>query len=88
MTVFTSLFSSPYGIPPSDLQKQIQAALDALNQALTDNTATPDSIREKIDTYRAAKSKAMEQLTRDEAALNAVLTAKQEGSLVAMGLLN
>jgi len=83
-----SLLSSPYGIPASDLQNKVQAALDDLNTALADTTAVPDSIKTKMDTYRDLKLQADEELAKDTASLKQVLTTKQEATLLSMGLVN
>jgi hypothetical protein len=83
-----ALLSSPYGVPPSDLQNKVQAALDDLNTALADPTAVPDSIKTKMDAYRDLKLQADEALAKDSAALKQVLTTKQEATLLSMGLVN
>jgi hypothetical protein len=83
---FISILSSPYGIAPSDTQNQVQKALDDLNQVLADTNATPDSIQAKMDAYRDAKLKAIELLEKDTVSLKQVLTAKQEATLLSMGL--
>jgi hypothetical protein len=85
---FRALMQSPYGVPPNDLQNQLQAALDALNAALDDPNAVPDSVQTKMDAYRNLKLRADEQLDKDAMALKQVLTTKQEGTLLAMGLVN
>ena len=66
---------SPVAQKARDLQQSIE------------NNANADELKAKLTALRDARAKAREQLTQAQAELKELLTAKQEASLVVMGLL-
>jgi hypothetical protein len=66
---------SPVAVKTRELQQAVQA------------NASPDEIKAKIAALRDAKAKAREQVTQAQAELREVLTAKQEATLIGMGVL-
>ena len=66
---------SPVAQKARDLQQSI------------DNNAGADELKAKLTALREARTKAREQLTQAQTELKELLTAKQEASMVVMGLL-
>lgn len=74
----------PAGNPESDVAK----AAAALQAAAREPNTPPPDVKNRLAEYRAAKEKAKQKLETAEKELKALLTARQEGVLMTMGILN
>lgn len=68
-------------------QSPVQQASADLRSVLDNKDSTPEQIKVKLDAYRAARTKAREELTAAQAELKDLLSARQEAALVSMGML-
>ena len=75
------------GQAASTAQNSVQSTFAALQAALAESDATPDSIKARLDEFHDAMSKAKEKLAKDRAALRDVLTQKQESQMTVLGIL-
>jgi hypothetical protein len=74
---------------PANVQDSaVQQAASDLQQTLSDDNASPDLIKNKLDILRQAQDKAKQDLTVARSQLQALLTEKQEAVLVEYGLLD
>jgi hypothetical protein len=71
------------GQPPSDLQ----TASSELQAAIDDPATTPGVMESKLAALREARGKAQDDLSAAQDNLRSLLTQRQEGALVVMGLL-
>ena len=55
---------------------------------LKNKDAKPEEIKTKLDAYRAAKTKAKDDMTKAQDDLKGVLTARQEAVMVQYGVLD
>jgi hypothetical protein len=69
-------------------QSAVQKASADLQATLDNKDSKPDDIKAKLDTFRAAKAKAKEDLAAAQKDLESVLTQRQEALLVVTGMLN
>lgn len=58
-----------------------------LRELLQDDAAANDAIKQKLETFRAARKQAETQLDAARAELQGLVTLRQEALLVSMGLL-
>ena len=73
--------------PNAPAPTALQTATDELTKTLANKDATPDEIKNKLAAVRDAKTKAKEALTKAQADLKELLTARQEAVLVNNGML-
>lgn len=73
---------------PEGPQSAVAKASTELRTALADESASPETIKSKLDAYRAARKKNQEELSQAQSDLRELLNAKQEAHLVMMGLLD
>jgi hypothetical protein len=74
---------------PTDAQvSAVQQAASDLQATLSDDNASADLIKNKLDILRQAQDKAKQDLTVARSQLQALLTARQEAVLVEYGLLD
>jgi hypothetical protein len=66
----------------------VQAKTEDLRNTLENKDAKPEEIKAKLDALRDAKAKAKDTLTKAQADLKGMLTARQEAVLVEFGLLD
>lgn len=75
----------PEGAPElTDVDK----TTDALQAVLDDEGAAPDAIKANLAAFRQARKEAGEELAEARAELRKLITARQEGHLVLLGLLD
>jgi hypothetical protein len=68
-------------------QSDVAAKTAELQKLLEDKDAKPDEIKAKLQALRDAKTKAKEELTKAQAELKELLSARQEAVLVSSGVL-
>jgi hypothetical protein len=66
---------------------EVQKAVNHLNQLLRSSDSTDDQIKAACAAVRDARTKAKTELTKAQDDLKAVVTARQEAVLLAMGML-
>jgi hypothetical protein len=69
-------------------QTEVEKALEQLRTTLESTTATPEGIRKQLTAVRVAKEKARQKLAVAQKQLREIITMRQEGQLVLMGLLD
>jgi hypothetical protein len=74
--------------PTNTQDSAVQQAASALQSTLSDDNASADLIKNKLDILRQAQDKAKQDLTVARSQLQALLTARQEAVLVEYGLLD
>ncbi len=79
--------ATPAADPATPVSPIAQAAKD-LQTTLDNKDAPADDIKTKLDAYRAAKSKAKDDLAAAQKDLKDVLNHRQEATLVLMGMLD
>jgi hypothetical protein len=77
---------APAGTPDPNASP-VRKASEDLRTTLANTSASPEDIKAKLDTYRAAKAEAKTQLTAAQQDLRGLLTQRQEAVLVENGLL-
>jgi hypothetical protein len=70
------------------LPSELQQAIAELQAALDDKNSTPQTIQVKLQSLRDSRQLALANLKAAQETLRAVLTQRQEGSLVDLGLLD
>ncbi len=75
--------------PPADAPQlsEVQKAKKALSDAIKNKDAKAEDVKKALADYRAAKTKAKEELTKAQKELQEVVTPKQEAVLVDMNIL-
>jgi hypothetical protein len=76
------------GGPPSTQPSPVQDALADLRTTLDDQSASPDTIKAKLEALRQARSKSKQDLAVAQQDLKSVLTQRQEAVMVLFGLLD
>lgn len=76
------------GGPEAGPQSEIAKASGELRTTLADESASADSIKSKLEAYRAARKKNQEELSKAQTELRELLDSRQEAQLVMMGLLD
>ncbi len=66
----------------------VVTAKDDLTTTLKNKDAKPEDVKAKLDAYRAAKTKAKDDLTKAQDDLKGTLTARQEAVMVEYGVLD
>jgi chromosome segregation ATPase len=69
-------------------QNPVSLALAELQTALADGKTTPDQLKEKLSTLRAARQKTKTDLAAAQKELAALLTPDQQAALTSLGYLD
>ncbi len=77
-----------FGGPPSTQPSPVQDALADLRTTLDDQSASPDTIKAKLEALRQARTKSKQDLAVAQQDLKSVLTQRQEAVMVLFGLLD
>ena len=75
----------PADAPP---QSDVVKAFQALQKTLENEAATPAEIKGKMKTLREAREKAKQELVKAREAVRELVTVRQEGQLVVLGILD
>jgi septal ring factor EnvC (AmiA/AmiB activator) len=65
-----------------------EKALQQLEDTLSKESATPEEIKKQLTALRSAREKAKQELAVAQQSLREILTVRQEGQFVAMGILD
>jgi hypothetical protein len=75
------------GAPARELT-DVEKAMEQLRNLLEDTSATPEKIKNALTALRGAREKAKRELAVSQQELRKIVTVRQEGQLVYMGLLD
>lgn len=75
------------GAPDRELTA-VEKAQDQLRTVLENTSATPEQIKKELTALRTAREKAKQQLAAAQQELRAIITIRQEATLVMMGMLD
>lgn len=77
-----------FGGPASTQPSPVQDALTDLRTTLDDQSASPDTIKAKLEALRQARTKSKQDLAVAQQDLKSVLTQRQEAVMVLFGMLD
>ncbi len=73
--------------PEGREQTAVEKATEELEKVLDNSESSPDTIKTKLTALRKAREKAKQNMAKAQAELKSVLTLRQEGTLVMLGML-